>query len=173
MVEHQAHCEGCGHERMYVIDLCLTSFVNRADTDTFLVEHPHGGGRGKSKGNRHPTSPWGTPVSSNADSGSFFWILTVFHHDRPREVSRRARRAMSTSMLSLLAFVTWVSREARGPAREEPVWCKITWCILYTVYRRFPVAMPPDSGSCAIGPEYLEWVDIRSDDQDSEMVQSG
>ncbi|RBQ89392.1 hypothetical protein VDGD_08839 [Verticillium dahliae] len=27
------------------------------------VDHPHGGGRGKSKGNRHPTSPWGTPVS--------------------------------------------------------------------------------------------------------------
>lgn len=25
------------------------------------VDHPHGGGRGKSKGNRHPTSPWGTP----------------------------------------------------------------------------------------------------------------
>ncbi len=25
-------------------------------------EHPHGGGRGKSKGNVHPVSPWGTPV---------------------------------------------------------------------------------------------------------------
>ena len=28
-----------------------------------LVDHPHGGGRGKSKGNNHPVSPWGTPVS--------------------------------------------------------------------------------------------------------------
>ncbi|KAI5862707.1 ribosomal protein L2 [Durotheca rogersii] len=26
------------------------------------VDHPHGGGRGKSKGNRHPTSPWGRPA---------------------------------------------------------------------------------------------------------------
>ncbi|KLU87548.1 50S ribosomal protein L2 [Magnaporthiopsis poae ATCC 64411] len=26
------------------------------------VDHPHGGGRGKSKGRRHPTSPWGTPA---------------------------------------------------------------------------------------------------------------
>lgn len=26
-------------------------------------EHPHGGGRGKSKGNVHPVSPWGMPVS--------------------------------------------------------------------------------------------------------------
>ncbi|KAK3337304.1 translation protein SH3-like domain-containing protein [Cercophora scortea] len=25
-------------------------------------EHPHGGGRGKSKGNRNPVSPWGTPA---------------------------------------------------------------------------------------------------------------
>jgi ribosomal protein L2 len=23
------------------------------------VDHPHGGGRGKSKSNRHPVSPWG------------------------------------------------------------------------------------------------------------------
>jgi hypothetical protein len=26
-------------------------------------DHPHGGGRGKSKGNVHPVSPWGQPVS--------------------------------------------------------------------------------------------------------------
>ncbi|KAL5606153.1 hypothetical protein BROUX41_006079 [Berkeleyomyces rouxiae] len=26
------------------------------------VDHPHGGGRGKSKSNRNPTSPWGTPA---------------------------------------------------------------------------------------------------------------
>lgn len=29
------------------------------------VDHPHGGGRGKSKGNVHPVSIWGTPVSSS------------------------------------------------------------------------------------------------------------
>jgi ribosomal protein L2 len=29
------------------------------------VDHPHGGGRGKSKGNVHPVSIWGTPVSSD------------------------------------------------------------------------------------------------------------
>lgn len=27
------------------------------------ADHPHGGGRGKSKGNVHPKSPWGLPVS--------------------------------------------------------------------------------------------------------------
>ena len=27
-------------------------------------DHPHGGGRGKSKGNKIPVSPWGTPVST-------------------------------------------------------------------------------------------------------------
>jgi len=36
-------------------------------------DHPHGGGRGKSKGNRHPVSPWGQLVS-------FF----ESHHDRFR-----------------------------------------------------------------------------------------
>jgi ribosomal protein L2 len=29
------------------------------------VDHPHGGGRGKSKGNVHPMSPWGKPVSND------------------------------------------------------------------------------------------------------------
>ncbi|KAL7268492.1 mitochondrial 54S ribosomal protein rml2 [Rhizina undulata] len=28
------------------------------------ADHPHGGGRGKSKGNRHPVSPWGIPTKS-------------------------------------------------------------------------------------------------------------
>ena len=28
------------------------------------VDHPHGGGRGKSKGNVHPVSPWSVPVSA-------------------------------------------------------------------------------------------------------------
>jgi large subunit ribosomal protein L2 len=26
------------------------------------VDHPHGGGEGKSKGGNHPVSPWGTPA---------------------------------------------------------------------------------------------------------------
>ena len=31
------------------------------------ADHPHGGGRGKSKGNVHPVSIWGTPVSEVDD----------------------------------------------------------------------------------------------------------
>ncbi|MFQ6004955.1 MAG: 50S ribosomal protein L2, partial [Woeseia sp.] len=26
------------------------------------VDHPHGGGEGRSSGGRHPVSPWGTPT---------------------------------------------------------------------------------------------------------------
>jgi large subunit ribosomal protein L2 len=26
------------------------------------VDHPHGGGEGKTSGGRHPVSPWGTPT---------------------------------------------------------------------------------------------------------------
>lgn len=32
------------------------------------VDHPHGGGRGKGKGNKHPVSPWGKPVSFKSSS---------------------------------------------------------------------------------------------------------
>ena len=42
------------------------------------VDHPHGGGRGKSKGNVHPVSIWGTPVSSvhmmSAGSSSLIYV---------------------------------------------------------------------------------------------------
>ena len=31
------------------------------------ADHPHGGGRGKSKGNVHPVSIWGTPVSGRSE----------------------------------------------------------------------------------------------------------
>lgn len=39
-------------------------------------DHPHGGGRGKSKGNVHPVSPWGIPVSSFLLHGSQSLELT-------------------------------------------------------------------------------------------------
>jgi large subunit ribosomal protein L2 len=26
------------------------------------VDHPHGGGEGKTKGGRHPVTPWGVPT---------------------------------------------------------------------------------------------------------------
>ena len=29
------------------------------------VDHPHGGGEGKSSGGRHPVSPWGTPTKGH------------------------------------------------------------------------------------------------------------
>lgn len=32
------------------------------ETDDLIVDHPHGGGRGKSKSNRNPVTPWGRPV---------------------------------------------------------------------------------------------------------------
>ena len=34
----------------------------RSTLTKLTVDHPHGGGRGKSKGNRHPVTPWGRPV---------------------------------------------------------------------------------------------------------------
>jgi ribosomal protein L2 len=38
------------------------------------ADHPHGGGRGKSKGNRIPVSPWGIPVSYDSPCHIFATI---------------------------------------------------------------------------------------------------
>src|SRR5438105_13780576 len=43
------------------------------------VDHPHGGGRGRSKGNNQPQSPWGQPAKGYKTRTSKVWdwlILT-------------------------------------------------------------------------------------------------
>lgn len=42
----------------------------------YTVDHPHGGGRGKSKGNRHPVSPWGVPVRLPNSLATYEAMLT-------------------------------------------------------------------------------------------------
>lgn len=55
-----------GYERvrMNVFPIPVAYYVIVHDLITifvfpYSVDHPHGGGRGKSKGNKHPRSPWG------------------------------------------------------------------------------------------------------------------
>jgi len=59
------------------------------------VDHPHGGGRGKSKGNRVSVSPWGMPVC-------FSLFVTGQNHthtiNRRKEGTRRVSSAIPTSM---------------------------------------------------------------------------
>ena len=37
------------------------------------VDHPHGGGRGKSKGNKHPQTPWGQPTKGYKTRSRKVW----------------------------------------------------------------------------------------------------
>lgn len=61
----------------------------------YIVDHPHGGGRGKSKGNRHPVTPWGKPVSLSNSLSDSTRRLTTFadqirmensSHTQPQQV---------------------------------------------------------------------------------------
>ncbi|KAF2234629.1 ribosomal protein L2 [Viridothelium virens] len=53
------------------------------------ADHPHGGGRGKSKGNRPPVSPWGTPAKSGYKTrkkrNTHVWLV----QDRERNQGKR------------------------------------------------------------------------------------
>lgn len=89
-----------------------------------VADHPHGGGRGKSKGNNHPTSPWGIPVSRilscladdwqrRLDSAIYFppvfdGVLT-YHTPiyRPSPVTRQVR-------ITHQPVIPAVASEARG-----------------------------------------------------------
>lgn len=58
-------------------------------------DHPHGGGRGKSKGNRHPVSPWGQPAKGGFKTRKKHnpnkWVVV------PRERNFGKRRNKNTS----------------------------------------------------------------------------
>ncbi|KIW67457.1 hypothetical protein PV04_06706 [Phialophora macrospora] len=54
-------------------------------------DHPHGGGRGKSKGNRIPVSPWGIPAKSGYKTRDKHKINPLVVTQRPRNQGRRRR----------------------------------------------------------------------------------
>ncbi|RSL70607.1 hypothetical protein CEP54_001765 [Fusarium duplospermum] len=57
------------------------------------VDHPHGGGRGKSKGNRHPVSPWGVPTKSGYKTRRKHNINKWVVVPRPRNHGKRRDKA--------------------------------------------------------------------------------
>ncbi len=63
------------------------------------ADHPHGGGRGKSKGNVDPVSPWGMPVSHCDSSLATAQLLNLY---RPKEATRLERSESQTNGLSQL-----------------------------------------------------------------------
>ncbi|KAF2003243.1 ribosomal protein L2 [Amniculicola lignicola CBS 123094] len=56
------------------------------------ADHPHGGGRGKSKGNVHPVSPWGTPAKGGYKTRKKRNKHTFLVQDRPRNQGKRRPR---------------------------------------------------------------------------------
>lgn len=56
------------------------------------VDHPHGGGRGKSKGNKHPQSPWGQPAKGFKTRSSKVWDWLI--------ISRRKKGAIEQAVVS-------------------------------------------------------------------------
>ncbi|KAF1956108.1 ribosomal protein L2 [Byssothecium circinans] len=56
------------------------------------ADHPHGGGRGKSKGNVHPVSPWGTPAKGGYKTRYKRNKHTFLVQDRPRNQGKRRPR---------------------------------------------------------------------------------
>ncbi|PVI08515.1 ribosomal protein L2 [Periconia macrospinosa] len=56
------------------------------------ADHPHGGGRGKSKGNVHPVSPWGTPAKGGYKTRHKRNPHPFLVQDRPRNQGKRRPR---------------------------------------------------------------------------------
>jgi hypothetical protein len=74
------------------------------------ADHPHGGGRGKSKGNVHPVSPWGIPVSRCLTFTGVEFVGT----DETRRRNQGTRRVTRGTPINGLL---WSAREIRGKER--------------------------------------------------------
>lgn len=95
MVEYQADGERFGHELEYVGILPFPFLLAQplallhSATDIQSDDHPHGGGRGKSKGNKNPVSPWGQPskggFKTRKRSNVNKWVVTA----RVRNMGKR------------------------------------------------------------------------------------
>jgi hypothetical protein len=66
------------------------------------VDHPHGGGRGKSKGNRIPSSPWGRTLVRWPAPAPAHYTCTDTLGDRPRVVLEHGARTTRTNGSSCL-----------------------------------------------------------------------
>ena len=64
-------------------------------------DHPHGGGRGKSKGNRIPMSPWGIPVSQAHSICVAATWLTFLRRNRALKPDQRTRSILWLSQRGL------------------------------------------------------------------------
>ncbi|KAJ4394246.1 mitochondrial 54S ribosomal protein rml2 [Gnomoniopsis smithogilvyi] len=62
------------------------------------VDHPHGGGRGKSKGNRNPVSPWGKPAKSGFKTRRTHNINKLVVTPRVRNMGRRKSKRGSVDV---------------------------------------------------------------------------
>jgi large subunit ribosomal protein L2 len=54
------------------------------------VDHPHGGGRGKSKGNNHPSSPWGQPAKGYKTRSKKVWDWLIVSRRKSRSSDKQA-----------------------------------------------------------------------------------
>lgn len=81
------------------------------------MDHPHGGGRGKSKGNRIPVSPWGQPVC--IEPSHLSKSAAVDRWNRPNPATRRAGRTTTTDLWSRPVSATWAGGETGRAAHER------------------------------------------------------
>lgn len=96
-------------------------------------DHAHGGGRGKSKGNVHPVSIWGTPVSLDVFSLSCIFFQTTDRiSNRPKVVTKPAKSATPTSMWSRRECATKAS--AGPPTKLTVRETRLVLCFTGTLY---------------------------------------
>lgn len=100
------------------------------------ADHPHGGGRGKSKGNVDPKSPWGIPVSFSSNRLLIARIgANMASPSRQNQDTRLVPSGRSTRLLSSPAFATKASA-AEDTAKD---FCPIvSLFLLFTTVRLIP-----------------------------------
>lgn len=97
MARSETEGQRYGHEPVSAFLPYPCCFSLLITTSSSSVDHPHGGGRGKSKGNKHPRTPQGLktkgrrtrrPVSCSLHYPLQAFSLTTTHVDRVQEATQ-------------------------------------------------------------------------------------
>ena len=110
-------------------------------------DHPHGGGRDKSKGNKVPVSPWGVPVCQI----TMYVSSSANTLNRPNPATRRVQRTRS---IYLLCRNVPEITERGGEGRHDCLYHRVDGSSCQYVYKNY--------GAHSVQPRPLSWHIIRN-----------
>ena len=99
------------------------------------IDHPHGGGEGKSSGGRHPVTPWGKPTKGKKTRQNKATDRLIVRRRQQSQIGRRECVARSVWKGPFVdGYLLKKAEKSRGSGRNEVI---RTWSRRSTIFPQF------------------------------------